>query len=127
MYELVIRGGTVISSEGLLRADVAIDRGVIQAVAEPGAGLQGATEVDANEKLLLPGLIDAHVHIPGHFLSSRMDNFDTATRAAAAGGVTTILLQPTDDPRTTSPEYFQRKRRAGEEASFVDFALQAMA
>ncbi|MGE0799296.1 MAG: dihydroorotase family protein [Lautropia sp.] len=126
MYETVFRGGTVVSSEGLARADVAVSGGVIQAVAEPAAALAGAAEVDASDKLLLPGLIDAHVHIPGHFLASRLDNFDTATRAAAVGGVTTIMLQPTDDPRTANPAYFERKRRAGEGASFVDFAVQAM-
>lgn len=127
MYETVIRGGTVVSSGGLARADVAVSGGVIQAVAEPGAALTGASEVDASGKLLLPGLIDAHVHIPGHFLASRLDNFDSATQAAAAGGVTTIMLQPTDDPRTSTPAYFERKRRVGEGASFVDFAIQAMA
>jgi dihydroorotase len=126
MHELVIRGGTVVSSTGLVRADLAISEGVIQVVAQPDADLSGATVIDASARLLLPGLVDAHVHIPGHFLSSRMDNFDTATRAAALGGVTTVMLQPTDDPRTTTPDYFERKRHAGERASFVDFAVQAM-
>lgn len=126
MYETVIRGGTVVSSSGLARADVAVSGGKIEAVAEPGAALAGASDIDASGKLLLPGLIDAHVHIPGHFLASRLDNFDTATRAAAVGGVTTVMLQPTDDPRTSTPAYFERKRRIGEGASFVDFAIQAI-
>jgi dihydroorotase len=127
MHETVIRGGTVVSPSGLVRADVAISNGFIQAVAEPGSLGTATREVDASGKLLLPGLIDAHVHIPGHFLASRLDDFSSATRAAAVGGVTTIMLQPTDDPRTSTPAYFERKRRAGETSSFVDFAIQALA
>lgn len=126
MFDLVIRGGTIVASAGLTRADVGIRNGVVQVLAEPGAGIAGAQEVDASGRMLLPGLVDAHVHIPGHCLSSRLDNFDTATKAAAAGGVTTVMLMPTDDPRTATPEYFERKRLAGERESYVDFAIQAM-
>ncbi|QHE83504.1 dihydroorotase [Hydrogenophaga sp. BPS33] len=126
MFETVIRGGTVVGVGGTQRADVGIRDGVVQAVAEPGAAIEGEQVVDATGKLLLPGLVDAHVHIPGHALSSRLDCFDTATRAAAVGGVTTVMLMPTDDPRTATPEYFERKRQAGERESHVDFAIQAM-
>jgi dihydroorotase len=76
--------------------------------------------------MILPGLIDAHVHIPGYLLSRRLDDFRSATSAAAAGGVTTIMLMPTDDPRTATSDYFERKRRIGEAESFVDFAIQAL-
>lgn len=126
MFDLVIRGAEVVGSTGTARRDVGIRDGTIQALAEPGQTITGSRELDATGRLLLPGLVDAHVHIPGHFLSSRLDNFDTATRAAAAGGVTTVMLMPTDDPRTATPEYFERKRRAGEQESYVDFAIQAM-
>jgi len=126
MFDLVIRGGTVVSSDGEKAADIAISDGVIRAVADPGSELGGKQVIDGSGKKLLPGFVDAHVHIPGHILDTKLDNYTTASRAAAAGGVTTLLLQPTDDPCSITPAYFEKKRVAGEGRSLVDFALQAM-
>jgi len=126
MFDLVVRGGIVVSASGQARADLAVSDGVVKAVAAPGDGIAGRQEVDASNKLLLPGLVDAHVHIPGYFQSRRLEDFRSATTAAAVGGVTTIMLMPTDDPRTATVQYFERKRRIGEQQSFVDFAIQAL-
>jgi dihydroorotase len=126
MFDLIVRGGTVVSSDGLTRADIGIADGTIKTVAPAGEIQTTATEIDAKDKLILPGLVDAHVHIPGYLLRNRLDDFSSATAAAAIGGVTTIMLMPTDDPRTVSASYFNRKRRIGEQESFVDFAIQAL-
>jgi dihydroorotase len=126
MFDLLVRGGTVVSSDGLNRADIAIADGTIKAIAAQGEALAAATEIDAANKFILPGLVDAHVHIPGYLLRHRLDDFGSATEAAALGGVTTIMLMPTDDPRTVSASYFERKKWAGERDSFVDFAIQAL-
>lgn len=125
-YDLILRGGTVVTAETQSLADVAILGGTIRAVVAPGTAMKAPAELDVAGKLLLPGFVDAHVHIPGHILDTKLDNFTTATRAAAAGGVTTVLLMPTDDPCSVTPAYFERKRLAGEGRSLVDFALQAM-
>jgi dihydroorotase len=82
--------------------------------------------IDVSGKYILPGLVDAHVHIPGYMLSTRLDDFHSASIAAAVGGVTTVMLMPTDDPRTITSAYFERKQRIGERESFVDFAIQAL-
>lgn len=126
MFDLVVRGGTIVSPDGLTRADIGITNGTIKAIAQGGETLAAAAEIDAKDKFILPGLVDAHVHIPGYLLSHRLDDFSTATAAAAVGGVTTIMLMPTDDPRTVSASYFERKKQIGERESFVDFAIQAM-
>ncbi len=126
MFDLIVRGGTIVSSDGLTRADIGIADGTINAVAQGGETLAGAPEIDAKDKFILPGLVDAHVHIPGYLLRHRLDDFSSATAAAAIGGVTTIMLMPTDDPRTVSASYFERKKRIGEQESFVDFAIQAL-
>ena len=68
--------------------------------------------VDAGELLVMPGVIDTHVHVndPGR---SEWEGFETATRAAAAGGVTTILDMPLNSiPATTSVAALERKREA---------------
>jgi dihydroorotase len=126
MFDLVIRGGTIVTAAGLRHATLAIAGGVIKAVAPPDEVMSGELEVDAVHRLILPGLVDAHVHIPGYLLSKRLDDFPSATTAAALGGVTTVMLMPTDDPRTATGAYFSRKRAIGDEQSFVDFAIQAL-
>jgi dihydroorotase len=126
MFDLVIRGGTVVTAERLNRATLAVAGGVIKAVAAPDEAMSGESEIDATDRLILPGLVDAHVHIPGYFLPKRLDDFPSATAAAALGGVTTIMLMPTDDPRTATGSYFSRKRNVGEKRSYVDFAIQAL-
>jgi dihydroorotase len=126
MFDLVIKGGLVVRPDESFVADIGISRGAIRTVERSDNPLSGETIVDATGKLVFPGIVDAHMHIPGYFLSSRLDNFDTATSAAALGGVTTIMIMPTEDPRTVTPSYFARKRRLGEQHSHVDFCIQAM-
>lgn len=126
MFDLVIKGGQVACEGEPRRRDIAISRGRIAAVSEAEEEFAGRKVVDAAGMIVLPGLVDAHVHIPGFRQASRLENFETGTKAAAAGGITTVMLMPTDDPRTVTRAYFDRKRAIGEAESFVDFALQAM-
>lgn len=90
-FDLVIRGGTVATATGSFAADVAIAGGRIAAV---GQGLaEGAREIDAGGKLVLPGGIDSHTHIEqvsaGGLLNA--DTFESATTSAAFGGNTTVI------------------------------------
>jgi len=126
MLDLVIKGGLVVQPGEAFIADIGIAGGTIRTIRRSGDPLTAPTVVDAAGKYVFPGIVDAHMHIPGYFLSSRLDNFDSATSAAALGGVTTIMIMPTEDPRTVTPAYFARKRRIGEQQSFVDFCIQAM-
>lgn len=76
--------------------------------------------VDVGEKMLLPGLVDTHVHInePGR---TDWEGFETATRAAAAGGVTTLIDMPLNcNPVTTSADALDLKRKAAEGQLWVD-------
>ena len=113
MFDLVIRNGRLVSPDAITPGTIGISGGSIAAIAPPGEQIAGANEIDATGMLILPGLVDAHVHIPGFLLSSRLDDFTSASKAAAAGGVTTVLLMPTDDPRTATPFYFEQKRDSG--------------
>ncbi|TIC89136.1 allantoinase AllB [Nocardioides sp. GY 10113] len=74
----------------------------------------------ADDEVLLPGLVDTHVHVnePGR---TEWEGFATATRAAAAGGVTTLVDMPLNSiPATTSVEALEVKRAAAEGQCFVD-------
>jgi len=89
MFDLAVRGGTVVTSSSTVSADVAIDGETIAAV---GPDLAGRREIDATGQLVFPGLIDAHTHMALPVAGTRSsDDFLTGTRAAAAGGVTTIV------------------------------------
>ena len=96
-FDLVIRGGTVVTAADTVRADVGIRDGRIIAVADRLAG--SARVIDAAGLLVMPGGIDSHVHLaqPSGDGIVMADGFESGTRAAIAGGNTTVLpfaLQP---------------------------------
>ena len=89
-FDLVIRGGTVVTATDAAPGDVGIKDGVVTAVGRGLAG--GATTVDADGMLVMPGGVDSHVHLDQPPVGAQMcDNFDTGTASAAAGGTTTII------------------------------------
>lgn len=124
MFDLVVRNGRVVDAGGVRVRSLGVSDGHIAAAAEPGEDLAGRTEIDAGGKLVLPGFVDAHVHLREPGLTHKED-FASGTRAAAAGGVTTLMVMPTDDPWTASGAEFERKRELARNRSYVDFALQA--
>ena len=88
--DLVIAGGTVVTAADSYAADIGIRDGRI---AQIGTGLTGAERIDAAGLLVLPGGIDAHVHLdqPTADGTVMADGFASGTRSAAAGGNTTVL------------------------------------
>ncbi|QSB16927.1 amidohydrolase family protein [Natronosporangium hydrolyticum] len=90
-YDLVIRGGTVVTAGSTGQADIGVARGQI---AQLGGPMRGHAELDATGLLVLPGAVDMHVHLaasaPEPGKPGFVDTFETGTRAAAAGGVTTV-------------------------------------
>lgn len=111
MSDLVVRGERVLTTDGLRPAAVLVEGGRITDVVELGQPLpDGARVVDAGIQVVLPGLVDAHVHVndPGR---AEWEGFASATRAAAAGGVTTIVDMPLNSiPATTTVEALAKKR-----------------
>ncbi len=120
MTDLVLRSQRVVTPEGVRAAAVHVADGRIAAVTDPAEVPEGAALVEAGESVVMPGLVDGHVHInePGRTL---WEGFATATRAAAAGGVTTLVDMPLNSiPATTTPEALEEKRAAAEGKCRVD-------
>ncbi|MGP4000484.1 allantoinase AllB [Streptomyces sp. 8N706] len=117
----VLRSRRVITPGGTRAAAVAVAGGRIASVlpydAVPPAG---ARLEDFGDDILLPGLVDTHVHVndPGR---TEWEGFSTATRAAAAGGVTTLVDMPLNSvPPTTTVEHLRLKRTVARGTARVD-------
>ena len=102
-YDIVIRGGTVVTSTGRFAADVAIAGETIAAVVAPGTALDAARTIDARGKHVIPGAVDVHSHHrePGF---THKEDIITAMQACAAGGVTTSFAMPNVQPPPNTVE-----------------------
>ena len=117
---LVIRSHRVATATGIRPASVHVGDGSITAIGEHGAFPAGATLYDAGDALVMPGVVDTHVHVnePGR---TEWEGFQTATDAAAAGGTTTLVDMPLNSiPATTTAAALQIKRGAAEGHCRVD-------
>ena len=121
-FDVLIRGGTVVLAGEQRRLDVGVADGLIAAL---GAELEGPAteELDVTGLHLLPGVLDAHVHMnePGR---ADWEGFETGRRALAAGGATAAIDMPLNaHPPTVSGAAFDEKRRCLERSALVDVAL----
>lgn len=119
--DLVIAGGTVVTPTGTVRANVHIAGGRISGVSDEPAG--GARVIDADGLLVLPGMVDTHIHLmdPG---DSTREDFPTGTAAAAARGVTTIVEHTHGHPLREAAD-LDDKRRHLQDRAHVDYGLAA--
>ena len=110
----LIRGARL---NGADAADLIVDGGVI---AEVGTGLSraGATVVDADGLVALPGLVDLHTHLrePGYEAS---ETILTGSRAAAAGGFTTVFAMPNTSPVADTAGVVEQELALGEAAGYA--------
>ena len=125
-FDLVVTGGEIATVHGLRRAGIAIRAGRVAGWLDHGASTGRARVIDAAGRVVMPGLVDAHVHFREPGLTHKED-FQSGTAAAAAGGVTTALVMPTDDPLTLTAADLVAKRHLAEGRLHVDIGLQAAA
>lgn len=122
-HDVVFRGRAVID-DAVADASVGVRAGRIAEIAPGDADLPTRQRVElTDDEVLLPGLVDSHVHVnePGR---THWEGFASATRAAAAGGVTTIVDMPLNSvPPTVDPDALQRKRSAAADQVYVDVAF----
>ena len=120
--DLIVRGLRVLTSEMKEPGPAAIHiyHGVIMAISKFDEVPPGIPIFNAGDSVVMPGLVDTHVHInePGR---TDWEGFTTATRAAAAGGVTTLIEMPLNSiPATTSAGGLREKLAAAEGKLWVD-------
>jgi allantoinase len=119
MTRLTLRSRRVVTPDGTRPAAVHVEAGRIARVAAWADVPEGVPLVDAGDDVVMPGLVDTHVHVnePGR---TEWEGFATVTRAAAAGGVTTILDMPLNAvPATTTVAALDAKRAAARGRSVV--------
>ncbi|MFD3404913.1 allantoinase AllB [Kribbella sp. NPDC058693] len=119
--DLVIRARRVMRPSGEHPAALGVRDGRIVAIAPYDADLQATTDVRLqDDEVLLPGLVDSHVHVndPGR---TDWEGFTSATKAAASGGVTTIIDMPLNSiPPTCDVPALTLKRKTAETQAYVD-------
>lgn len=118
--ERVLRGQRVVTPEGVRPASVHVADGRIVAVAAYDAVPAGVECIDAGDAVLMPGVVDTHVHVnePGR---TEWEGFYTATQAAAAGGVTALVDMPLNSiPATTTLAALRAKQAATAGKLWID-------
>ena len=120
---LAVRAPRAALPEGVGPATLFVEDGRFVAIEPLDAPLDGAEALDVTECVVLPGLVDAHVHAnePGR---THWEGLESASRAAASGGVTAIVDMPLNSiPATTNAEALERKRDAARGRVWIDVAF----
>ena len=122
-FDLVVRGGTVVTAGGSRTADVGIGGGVVRAVG-PGLG-PGREEISAGNRLVLPGGVDAHTHIEQRSSMGLMcaDDYESGTVSAACGGTTTVLSFAVQGRGESPLEVVEAYHRAAGPKAVVDYGF----
>lgn len=121
MFDLIVRGGSVVTAAAVEPLDIAVEGGIIREVGRQLPG--GREELDARGLTVFPGLIDVHLHFnePGR---EEWEGAATGSRALAAGGGTLFFDMPLNStPCTVDAAAFDAKRAALQQASVTDFGL----
>ena len=125
-FDTVIRGGTLATASEVVRADLGIRDGRIAAI---GIGLpEGAQELDATGRLVLPGGVDTHCHIEqlsgGGLMNA--DTFETATRSAAFGGTTSVISFAAQHRGASLARTVEDYAALARKGAIIDYAFHLM-
>ncbi len=120
--DLSVTGGRVLLDGELRVATLGVTDGEISHLVAPDVTIESGEELALDGEIVLPGLVDGHVHFrePGY---TEKEGIETGTAAAAAGGVTTVVEMPNTVPPVLTVDRFESKADLFESKSHVDFAL----
>ncbi|ASJ03644.1 dihydroorotase [Thermococcus profundus] len=119
MHELVI-AGKFVTEEGIFRGSVGIDDGKIRAIST--GLLRGEEVLNLGEDLILPGLIDVHVHLRD-FEEKHKETIESGTKAAIHGGITTVFDMPNTRPPIMDLKTFERREHTFRGRAYSDYAM----
>ncbi len=116
---LLIKNGKIYKNGALVRKNIFIKEDKITKITNQE--LKADKTIDAKNKIIIPGLIDSHVHFrePGQ---TQKEDFLTGSMAAAAGGITTVLDMPNNQPPTTNLQRLDEKKRLAKK-SIVNYGF----
>ncbi len=120
-FDLLIRGGTCVSSGGLGEANIGVRSGKIIEIGVSSSASAVET-FDAKGLHILPGIIDTHVHFrePGF---EHKENMESGSRSAVMGGVTSVFEMPNNNPPTTTRAALEDKLGRAETSMHCDYAF----
>lgn len=121
-YNLIIKNGIVVTTEGMYKCDIAVKD---EKIVEMGLNIEGEADktVDASGMLVLPGAIDVHTHLQMPFGGTvSADSYLSGTRAAACGGVTTLFDYPVQRAGGTIMDLINSKKEILEKDACIDWA-----
>ncbi len=120
--DLLLNRGTIVTSDSEFKASIAVDDGKIVAIGAAASMPQAEKVLDLAGLHILPGFVDAHVHMrePGMLYK---ENFTAGTSAAAVGGVTTVMEMPNTLPLVTNEKILLDKAALLKDKAHVDFCL----
>ena len=120
--DLSVTGGKLLLDGELREATLGVTDGTISHVVGPDVTLDATERLELDGEVVMPGLVDGHVHFrePGY---TEKEGIETGTAAAAAGGVTTVIEMPNTVPPVLTVDRFEEKAELFREKSHVDFAL----
>ncbi|HKV44822.1 MAG TPA: amidohydrolase family protein [bacterium] len=124
-FDLLIRGGEVVTPDAVRRLDIGVADGRIAALGAPGTLAGAERTVDAEGRVVLPGVIDVHLHCNIH--SHHVDALPITMAAAARGGVTCgiVHLLPSASQRVSASDLLNEFRDLGAREGVIDFSFHA--
>ncbi|MEW5721737.1 MAG: dihydropyrimidinase [Thermodesulfobacteriota bacterium] len=126
MARTIIAGGKVVLPAGVQAADILVENEKIAAVGKAGRLARTDNWIDAKGKIVLPGLIDMHVHFLDRFMGTvSLHDFFTGTRAAAFGGITTVVDFANQRRGHSLAEAVRSKRAEADGHVVIDYGVHA--
>ena len=124
MKSTLIRNATIVNEGKTFRGELLIRDEIISEIGLPGIikSPPGSEIIDASGLILIPGVIDDHVHFREPGLTHKADIF-SETRAAAAGGITSFMDMPNTIPQTTTLKILDDKYLLGSEKSLINYSF----
>jgi len=123
MPSFLIRNAKIVDSGKSIYSDLLVKDSLIEKIDPSISGiLYKVTEINAEGKMLLPGIIDVHVHFREPGLTHKADIF-SESKAAVTGGVTSFIEMPNTEPKTTTAELLKQKFELASQKSFANYSF----